>query len=128
MVGAIVLVATDNLRMGISESDEVPGQLAEEHDSSRLREDAGVAAPAERAAEAPRPPVAEASAAAQSQPPLTPIKTTRFHIVQSGETLSSIAKKYYGTTSAVDKLVEANRDTLSSPDRIRPGMKIVIPD
>lgn len=128
MVGAIVLVATDNLRLGIYESDEMPGQLPEERDSSRLSEDTGAAAGGERHAEAAPPSEPEASAGVREPPPLTPIKTTHFHIVQNGETLSSIAKKYYGTTSAVDKIFQANRGTLSSPDRIRPGMKIVIPD
>lgn len=59
---------------------------------------------------------------------LVPIKTTRFHIVQPGETLSSIAKRYYGTTTAVGKILEANRGVLDNPDRIRPGTKLIIPD
>jgi nucleoid-associated protein YgaU len=59
---------------------------------------------------------------------LVPIKTTRCHIVQQGETLSSIAKRYYGTTAAIGKILDANKQTISTPDRIRPGMKITIPD
>ncbi len=57
-----------------------------------------------------------------------PIKTIRFHIVQQGETLSSIAKRYYGTTAAIGKILDANKQTLGNPDRIRPGTKITIPD
>jgi len=57
-----------------------------------------------------------------------PLKTIRFHIVRQGETLSSIAKQQYGSTTAVEKILEANKHVLSSADRIRPGMKLIMPD
>jgi nucleoid-associated protein YgaU len=78
----------------------------------------------------PPPPAAEPAVKADNadQTPLVPVKATRFHIVQSGETLSSIAKKHYGSTSAAGKIFEANRATMENPNRLRPGMKLTIPD
>jgi nucleoid-associated protein YgaU len=53
---------------------------------------------------------------------------TRIHTVQEGETLSGISQIYYGTASGWQKIYVANRKTLSSPDRLWPGMRLAIPD
>lgn len=50
------------------------------------------------------------------------------HVVQSGETLGSIALEYYGTVGAWRQIFEANRNGLQDPDRIQPGMELRIPD
>ena len=55
------------------------------------------------------------------------IKTNLLHIVRSGETLSGIAQDYLGSSRHWRRLLEANRQVLSDPNKIRPGMKIVIP-
>jgi nucleoid-associated protein YgaU len=52
----------------------------------------------------------------------------RTHEVASGDTLSAIAKRYYGNASQYMKIYNANRDQLSDPDKIRPGQKLKIPD
>ena len=52
---------------------------------------------------------------------------TRIHEVVKGETLSAIAKTYYGKASAYAKIFEANRDILKDPDHIYPGQKLKIP-
>jgi hypothetical protein len=52
---------------------------------------------------------------------------TRTHVVQSGETLASIARTYLGTTEAWRQIYEANRDLLDDPHRILPGMELTIP-
>jgi nucleoid-associated protein YgaU len=52
---------------------------------------------------------------------------TQTHVVQSGETLSKIAEKYYGDASLYPKVFQANRDVLSDPNKIRPGQKLRIP-
>ncbi len=57
-----------------------------------------------------------------------PIKTTRFHIVQKGESLSLIARQYYGSATAWRKIVMANSKTIKDPNKIAPGTKLVIPD
>ena len=47
--------------------------------------------------------------------------------VQSGDTLSKIAKQYYGNANDYMKIFEANRDKLSDPDKIQVGQELVIP-
>lgn len=57
-----------------------------------------------------------------------PIKTTRFHIVRKGETLSAIAHQYYGAANKWQKIVTANAKTVKNANRIAPGTKLIIPD
>jgi nucleoid-associated protein YgaU len=52
---------------------------------------------------------------------------TQTYVVQSGDTLSKIAQKYYGDASLYTKIFQANRDQLSDPNRISPGQKLRIP-
>jgi nucleoid-associated protein YgaU len=56
------------------------------------------------------------------------IKTNRFHIVGEGETLSGISQKHYGTAKLWPKILQANSDRLTTPEKIQPGMYLVIPD
>jgi 5'-nucleotidase / UDP-sugar diphosphatase len=53
---------------------------------------------------------------------------TRIHIVQKGDTLSSISVKYYGSAKQWRKIVNANRNNLPDPNRLTPGIKLIIPD
>jgi nucleoid-associated protein YgaU len=52
----------------------------------------------------------------------------RLHEVRSGETLSKIAKQYYGDSAKYPRIFEANRDQLSNPDLIKVGQKLKIPE
>ncbi|MDO5687461.1 MAG: peptidoglycan-binding protein LysM [Neisseria sp.] len=52
----------------------------------------------------------------------------RYHDVQKGDTLSAIAKKYYGNANQYMKIFEANKPMLSDPDKIYPGQKLRIPE
>jgi len=56
------------------------------------------------------------------------ITTTRFHIVRQGENLSAISQQYYDSPNQWRKILEANTDTLKDPNKIAPGMKLIIPD
>jgi Flp pilus assembly protein TadD len=49
------------------------------------------------------------------------------YTVRHGDTLSLIAKKYYGNGRKYVALVDANRATLAHPDKIYPGMVVRIP-
>jgi tetratricopeptide (TPR) repeat protein len=49
------------------------------------------------------------------------------HIVQKGDTLQSLALKYYGTRSAWDKIYQVNRNVLVSKDQLKIGQQLVIP-
>jgi hypothetical protein len=50
------------------------------------------------------------------------------HIVESGESLSKIAKHYYGDMMKYKQIFEANRDILDSADVIEVGQVLMIPN
>lgn len=50
------------------------------------------------------------------------------HTVTQGETLSSISLYYYGDTTHWRDILKANRNILSNPNNLRPGMHLVIPN
>ena len=56
------------------------------------------------------------------------IQTTKFHIVQRNESLSSISKLYYDSPNRWQKILDANRETIKDPNKITPGTKLIIPD
>jgi LysM repeat protein len=51
----------------------------------------------------------------------------RTYTVKSGDTLSKIAKEFYGNANEYNKIFEANKDKLSSPDKIGVGQELNIP-
>lgn len=50
------------------------------------------------------------------------------HTVASGESLSKIAKHYYGDAMKYNKIFEANTNILKNPDVIHPDQVLVIPN
>jgi nucleoid-associated protein YgaU len=50
-----------------------------------------------------------------------------YHVVESGDTLGHIAKRYLGNASAYMTIFEANRSILDDPNKIYPGQKLLIP-
>ncbi|WII95462.1 peptidoglycan-binding protein LysM [Moraxella haemolytica] len=57
----------------------------------------------------------------------TPEPESRFYTVQSGDTLSKIAKEMYGNANEYNKIFEANRPLLTHPDKIYVGQVLRIP-
>jgi nucleoid-associated protein YgaU len=53
----------------------------------------------------------------------------RTYTVQKGDTLTKLARLYYGDGRLFTKIYNANRDKLADPaDEIHPGDVLVIPD
>lgn len=52
---------------------------------------------------------------------------TNFYTVKSGDTLSKIAKDFYGDAMKYPVIFEANKPMLSDPDKIYPGQTLRIP-
>ncbi|HMX40009.1 MAG TPA: LysM peptidoglycan-binding domain-containing protein [Saprospiraceae bacterium] len=50
------------------------------------------------------------------------------HTVQKGESLSKIAKHYYGDMMKYKQIFEANRNQLDDPDQIEVGQVLTIPN
>lgn len=69
---------------------------------------------------------AAARPAAQGTTGTQPPQTTTY-TVQSGDTLSAIAKRFLGNANDYMEIFNANRDQLSDPDKIKPGQVLNIP-
>lgn len=50
-----------------------------------------------------------------------------YYTIVSGDTLSGLAKKYYGKAGDYPRIFEANREVIKDPDKIYVGQKIRIP-
>jgi nucleoid-associated protein YgaU len=50
-----------------------------------------------------------------------------FYVIKSGDTLSGIAKRYYGNAMDYPRIFEANREVIKDPDKIYVGQTIRIP-
>ncbi|MDH3468574.1 MAG: peptidoglycan-binding protein LysM [Gammaproteobacteria bacterium] len=57
----------------------------------------------------------------------TPAASVEYYTIVKGDTLSGIAKKFYGNAMAYSKLFDANREVIKDPNLIYPGQKIRIP-
>ena len=52
-----------------------------------------------------------------------------YYTVKSGDSLSKIAKDVYDNGGLYNKIYEANKQTIGeSPDKIKPGQKLMIPN
>jgi len=60
-------------------------------------------------------------------PPATPTIEVRYYTVIRGDTLSIIAKKYYGNANLWPKIYNANRDKIKNANLIYPGQNLRIP-
>lgn len=59
-------------------------------------------------------------------PSLAPTQKT--YTVAAGDSLSKIAKQFYGNVNEYMKIYEANRNVLSDPNVVKIGQELVIPD
>jgi len=101
-----------------------PGQLSQ--NNSRATPEAKPTYAA--AAVVVAPPVAPAAPATPAPTAAAVPSSERIHTVASGDTLTSIAKQYYGDASKWQKILDANKDILKSPDSLQLGQKLKIPE
>ncbi len=74
------------------------------------------------------PPAASAEPAATAAvPDADSDEKMEYYIIESGDTLSKIAKRYYGDAMQYPRIFEANREVIQDPDKIFVGQKIMIP-
>jgi len=73
----------------------------------------------------PKPHDSEEKEPSFTPPTSAPVKT---YTVQEGDTLSVIAKKFYGDEAEYQKIYNANKDLIGSdPDMIKVGQELTIP-
>lgn len=63
----------------------------------------------------------------ETRPAATPPERTRTHVVARGDTLFSLAQRYYNNRSKWRDIYEANRDQLPNPNALQIGMNLKIP-
>ncbi len=118
--------AIERIAMLERENDRLKRQVEEL--GNRLRIASGRPATAERTDTAsptrPAPAVASPTARPQAAPARAEATTYR---VQRGDTLSRIAANLYNDSSAWNKIYEANRDILPTPNSLREGQTLKIP-
>jgi nucleoid-associated protein YgaU len=54
--------------------------------------------------------------------------TERTYTVVRGDSLSKIAKRFYGKANDWKRIFEANKDVIENPDLIYPGQVLKIPE
>jgi nucleoid-associated protein YgaU len=69
--------------------------------------------------------VSEVKANAIAAPPQQ--AKVEYYVIQKGDSLSAIAKRYYGNAQDYPRIFDANREVIKDPDLIYPGQKIRIP-
>jgi nucleoid-associated protein YgaU len=87
--------------------------------------DAEKAAEAQQEADAKAKADADAAAAAAAAPPAPAAPAQQTYTVVRGDTLSAIAKRFYGKASDYKKIASANN--IANPDLIHPGQRLIIP-
>jgi hypothetical protein len=77
----------------------------------------------------PEEPISGPSLPPAPEPDLAPVAAAgeRTHVVKPGDTLTSIAARYLGSTSRFGDVFDLNRDRLARPDDLRVGMTLRIP-
>ncbi len=98
---------------------ELEAALEEGAAAEILRADARAAA-SPAAVEAPVTPVVALN-------PSEPTAAGRTHLVQKGDTLYSLAQRYYGNRSEWQRIFQANRHALASKDQLKIGQQLLIP-
>lgn len=52
----------------------------------------------------------------------------QYYLIEKGDNLSKIAKKFYGDANKYPEIFAANKEVIKDPDLIFPGQKIRIPE
>jgi nucleoid-associated protein YgaU len=71
--------------------------------------------------------IAAGAAPKDAAPAAAPAPEFECHEVQSGDTLSALARRFYDRRGTCMKIFEANNDVLPNPNLIKVGQKLRIP-
>jgi nucleoid-associated protein YgaU len=113
--------AVEQIALLKREVDVLKGQIA-------FKQGEGGAAAAAKPATNPSAVLVPSNIPALLPPKLVPAQPAiQTYVVQSRDTLSSIAAKLYNDPRKWRTIYDANRNTLSSPQSVRPGQTLIIP-
>jgi nucleoid-associated protein YgaU len=74
------------------------------------------------------PAFSDVESGSSSTAPPAPSAGGQSYTVVKGDSLSKIAKQFYGNAGQWKKIYEANKDQIKNPDLIYPGQTFRIPD
>lgn len=63
----------------------------------------------------------------KNEPSFVTPPLARTYVVQKGDSLYGISRKFYGDSSYIEQIFQANRNSLSSKDSLKLGQKLIIP-
>ena len=63
----------------------------------------------------------------KNEPSFVTPPRARTYVVQKGDSLYGISRKFYGDSSYIEQIFQANRNSLSSKDSLKLGQKLIIP-
>jgi len=63
----------------------------------------------------------------KNEPSFVTPALARTYVVQKGDSLYGISRKFYGDSSYIEQIFQANRNSLSSKDSLKLGQKLIIP-
>ena len=72
----------------------------------------------------PLPPLEEGPLGPEGEPAPP---AARSHVVERGDSLYSLARKYYNDQSQWRRIFEANRDKITDPNDLKVGQTLIIP-
>ena len=101
---------------GLKSPDLVPGQTISLPPRAALTSNSPQAAPPPQTAQPEQP------------APTETVRKNRTYTVQKGDMLERIARRELGDGRRANEIFEMNRDQLSSPDDIQPGMVLKLPE
>jgi len=125
---AQVAAQVEPLRLELRQSQDEASRLAMENAQFRTRLALQSAGPGATRPSPTRPAMAAAGAepaAPAAAAPAAPAPRT--HVVAEGDTLTRIARKYYGSSSRWEDILNANRDTVKDEKSLVVGSTLKIP-
>lgn len=72
-------------------------------------------------------PPAETPAATPAETPAPPAAEARIHVVAAGDSLTKIARRYYGSANRWNEILAANKAAIKNPNLLIPGTKLTLP-
>jgi len=117
---AALLQENATLRARIAELEKTAGSLTVAAGATPAAVDSAPAAVSPDAVTTSAPAAAPETVAAEPS-------RGRVHVVQKGDTLYSLALRYYGTRVGWEKIYQANRSDLPSKDQLKVGQQLLIP-
>lgn len=123
----------DNLKNNFRAKDsEIAGLKSENARLQKMVEDTremirSVRANTTRSQTSTRTPTTTTTTTARTSSTTPSSSDHQIYTTEKGDTLSTISTKFYGTSGKWLDIYEANKDTLSSPDKVKEGQTLVIP-